>query len=81
MTITAASGTGWTCTFTTRDLTCTRADVLAGGASYPPVTLIVGIEPTARGIVVNAATVDTDGDANAFNDGATDSTTVNSYPI
>ena len=36
---TAISGTGWTCTLAT--LTCTRADALASGSSYPPITLTV----------------------------------------
>src|SRR6476619_4159824 len=33
----AASGPGWTCTGTR----CTRADVLAAGAAYPPITVTV----------------------------------------
>ena len=38
----AASGTGWTCTAAPA---CTRSDVLAPGASYPPITVTV-ISPT-----------------------------------
>src|SRR5690606_38123243 len=36
---TAISGGGWNCVLAT--LTCTRADVLSPGVSYPPVTLAV----------------------------------------
>ena len=38
---TALSGTGWTCVLAT--LTCTRADALASGSSYPAITLTVNI--------------------------------------
>jgi glucuronoarabinoxylan endo-1,4-beta-xylanase len=37
-TVTAISGTGWTCTLAT--LTCTRSDALAAGLSYPPITVV-----------------------------------------
>jgi uncharacterized repeat protein (TIGR01451 family) len=81
MTITSASSTDalWTCTFTAQDLTCTRADPLSGG-SYPAVTLNVAIDPAARGILVNTAGLVTQGDANAFNDSATDATTIGAAP-
>jgi uncharacterized repeat protein (TIGR01451 family) len=70
---TAISGTGWTCTLATR--TCTRADALAPGASYPPITLTgnVGTGPAAGS---NTATVSGGGDVNVFNNVATDATTV-----
>src|SRR6185436_1860960 len=45
LTATAMSGTGWSCTLTT--LTCTRSDVLAAGASYPAIALIVDVAGTA----------------------------------
>ncbi len=37
-TVTAISGTGWTCALAT--LTCTRSDALAAGFSYPPITVV-----------------------------------------
>jgi peptidoglycan/xylan/chitin deacetylase (PgdA/CDA1 family) len=53
---TAASGSGWTCTGTgTR--TCTRTDVLAPHASYPPVDFTVSVAANAPPTITNAATV------------------------
>jgi len=52
---TAISGTGWTCTLGT--LTCTRADVLAGGVAYPAITLTVNVTATAPGSVTNTVAV------------------------
>ncbi|WSJ64349.1 DUF11 domain-containing protein [Streptomyces sp. NBC_01310] len=49
------SGTGWTCTLT--PLSCTRSDILAPGAGYPPLTLTVRIAPNAPKQVTNTATV------------------------
>ncbi|MED7829040.1 hypothetical protein VXC91_46315, partial [Streptomyces chiangmaiensis] len=37
LTASSISGSGWTCTLAT--LTCTRSDLLAAGAAYPPITL------------------------------------------
>ncbi len=37
-TVTAISGTGWTCTLAT--LTCTRSDPLSAGFSYPPIVVV-----------------------------------------
>src|SRR3954469_7858125 len=47
----AASGPGWTCTA----LRCTRADVLAAGASYPPITITVAVASNAAATVTNTA--------------------------
>ncbi|MER7043866.1 right-handed parallel beta-helix repeat-containing protein [Streptomyces jumonjinensis] len=41
LTAVSMTGTGWTCDVAT--LTCTRSDVLAAGASYPPITLVVDV--------------------------------------
>lgn len=66
------SGTGWTCSLapvvlppTARDAadtfepqpTCTRADALAPGQSYPPITLTVAVANYAQPSVVNAVSV------------------------
>ena len=55
----AASGPGWTCTGTR----CTRTDVLAAGATYPPITITVGVASNAAATVTNNATVAGGGDA------------------
>ncbi len=67
---TAISGTGWTCTLAT--LTCTRADALASGSSYPPITLTVNIPTNIVNNFTNTATVSGGGDVNPNNNTATD---------
>jgi len=59
----ALSGMGWTCNLGT--LTCTRSDVLAPGASYPPITLKVKVPQNIRANVTNSATVSGGGDPNS----------------
>ena len=71
LTATAIGGTGWTCTLAT--LTCTRADVLPAGASYPPITLTVNVAPTATGLITNTGAVAGGGDANPGNNSGSDS--------
>jgi uncharacterized repeat protein (TIGR01451 family) len=67
---TAISGTGWTCTLAT--LTCTRADALAAGASYPQISLTVNVATNAPASVTNSATVSGGGELNTANDTASD---------
>ncbi|MGE5321901.1 MAG: beta strand repeat-containing protein, partial [Actinomycetota bacterium] len=67
-------GTGWTCDSLT--LTCTRADALAAGASYPAITLTVDVDPNAPATVTNSVSVSGGGEANTANDTATDPTTI-----
>ena len=67
-------GTGWTCDFIT--LTCTRADSLAPGASYPPITLTLTVDQNAPASVTNSVSVSGGGEANTANDTATDPTTI-----
>jgi hypothetical protein len=57
------SGTGWNCVLAT--LTCTRADALNAGASYPPITLTVNVPQNIRANVVNTVTVSGGGDQNS----------------
>ncbi len=71
---TAMAGAGWTCTLAT--LTCTRADALGAGATYPTITLTVSVAPSAPATVVNAGTVSGGGELNTANDGAADPTTI-----
>jgi CSLREA domain-containing protein len=74
LTVTAISGTGWTCTLATR--TCTRADVLAASASYPTITVTVNIAGNAATSLTNTATVSGGGELNTANDTAADVTTI-----
>jgi uncharacterized repeat protein (TIGR01451 family) len=55
LTATSAGGNGWTCTGTTT-VRCTRTDVLAPGATYPPITISVDVAPDATS-TTNAPTV------------------------
>lgn len=55
LTATAAAGNGWTCTVATT-VRCTRTDVLAPGATYPPITITVDVAPDAVS-TTNAPTV------------------------
>jgi hypothetical protein len=74
LTATALSGVGWSCTLGT--LTCTRADALAEGASYPTIALTVNVAADAPLEVINTATVSGGGDVNTGNNTAADVTTV-----
>jgi uncharacterized repeat protein (TIGR01451 family) len=71
---TAISGTGWTCTLGT--LTCTRADALASGSSYPAITLTVNIPKNITNTFTNTATVSGGGDVNPNNNTAADTVTL-----
>jgi hypothetical protein len=67
---TALSGTGWTCTLAT--LTCTRADALASGSSYPVITMTVDIPSNITNNFTNTADVSGGGDVNNTNNHASD---------
>ncbi|HEY1376524.1 MAG TPA: hypothetical protein VGF55_07005, partial [Gemmataceae bacterium] len=67
---------GWTITTNGQTVTATRSDPLAAGASYPPLTVTVGVSPTAPASVTNTATVAGGGEANTANDSAADVTAV-----
>jgi len=70
---TAIAGGGWTCTLS--PLGCSRADVLAAGASWPAIVLTVDVADDATNLV-NAAGVDTPDDPNPANDEVEDPTTI-----
>jgi peptidoglycan/xylan/chitin deacetylase (PgdA/CDA1 family) len=53
---TSAAGPGWACTGTAT-VRCTRTDVLAPHASYPPVTITVNVASTAPASITNSPTV------------------------
>jgi hypothetical protein len=84
MAATAMEGSGWTCPSTSQlgegvTPACSRSDVLAAGASYPPVKLTVPVAGGApTGTVTNSATVSGGGAATAAS--ASDPTTITSSP-
>ena len=74
LTAAAISGDGWTCTI--GNLTCTRSDVLAPGASYPAITLTVNVSANAPTGVTNSVSVSGGGEVNTANDNSDDFTTI-----
>lgn len=73
---TALSGSGWICVLSTVTRSCTRTDVLASGASYPAITLAVGVANNAAASLVNSARVSGGGDLNTANNLVNDPTRV-----
>ncbi len=74
MTVTAMSGTGWTCTTLP---SCTRSDVLTSGSSYPAITVTVAIAANATSPLLNSASVTTAAnDTTPGNNTANDSTVI-----
>lgn len=78
LTPTAPTGTvnGWTCGIAGQVVTCTRANALAAGASYPVIPVTVTVSQTAANNVTNSVTVSGGGDNSAGNNTATDPTTI-----
>ena len=74
----AMEGTGWTCTALPA---CTRADALAAGGSYPPITVTVNVASNALASVTNMATVSGGSEYNFSNDSASDATTILPPPV
>ncbi|HJQ34764.1 MAG TPA: hypothetical protein VJ866_21625 [Pyrinomonadaceae bacterium] len=70
------TGTGWSCSASGQTVTCTRADALAAGASYPAITLVVSVSQTAASSVTNTGAVSGGGQSNTSNDSSSDPTTV-----
>ena len=69
LTLVSMAGSGWSCTGSN----CTRSDLLAGGASYPPITVTVNVAANASSPQVNQASVSGGGSAMA---NASDSTII-----
>jgi hypothetical protein len=63
------AGTGWACS----ENTCTRTDALAGGSSYPPITVTVNVSMEATSPQINSVTATGGGSASAT---ATDPTNI-----
>src|SRR5439155_1708025 len=78
LTATSLSGTGWTCTLAT--LTCTRSDVLAAGASYPPITLTVNLAANAPPSLTNPTLLSSELDASPGNNTGNDPTVISPLP-
>ena len=70
-------GTGWTCGPPNPANTCTRSDVLAPGAAYPPITVLVNVGVNASSPQVNTVSVSGGGSAAA---NASDSTVITPAP-
>src|SRR6202021_1741293 len=71
LTLVSMAGTGWTCGNPAN--VCSRSDVLAGGASYPAITVTVNVAENATSPQVNTAGVIGGGSAPA---NASDSTVI-----
>ena len=61
LTLVSMTGSGWTCS----NGACTRSDALAGGSSYPPITVAVNVSSGAGSPQVNSVTVTGGGAATA----------------
>jgi len=75
-----ATGTGWTCNTSGQTVTCTRADALNGGASYPAISVPVSVAPNSPLSVTNTVSVSGGNDSNTGNNSASDPTTINGVP-
>jgi uncharacterized repeat protein (TIGR01451 family)/fimbrial isopeptide formation D2 family protein len=85
LTYVSATGTNWTCSFSSPNVTCTRTTAIAANDSAPPISLTV--TPTAAAAsaspVVNTATVSGGNEpaGNAGNDTVNDTTYVYNPPV
>lgn len=68
-----AGGEGWDCQTIGFDLTCTRTDPLAAGASYPPITVDANVPDPPAATLTNVARVSGGGDQNPSNNAGVDS--------
>lgn len=66
-----ATGAGWSCAISGQHVTCSRADALAAGASFPAIQLTVDVAPDATS-VTNVATVGGGGDTTPEDNSAHD---------
>jgi uncharacterized repeat protein (TIGR01451 family) len=74
----SASGTGWTCSVSGQTVSCTRSDSLAGGSTYPAITVTVNVTQAAPATVTNSGVVAGGGDISPLNDTASDVASVGS---
>ncbi len=78
LTATALTGQGWTCSLTS--VSCSRTDSLAGGSSYPPISVTVNVANNAPAAVTNVATVALAGEVTTGNNTASDPTLIIPIP-
>lgn len=76
LTATALSGSGWNCVLSAIVRSCTRTDVLPNGASYPTITLAVGVANNAAASLISTARVSGGGDVNSANNLVNDATRI-----
>ena len=57
LTLLPVSNSGWNCTISNSTDTCTTSNSLAGGSSYPPITVMVNVSSAAQPQVTNVVTV------------------------
>jgi hypothetical protein len=79
LTATGMSGDGWIVDMD--NLTASRIDPLAAGASYPLLTVTVMVAVDAPSTVVNTVIVTVDGDQNLDNNSSSDLTTIGKFKI
>ncbi len=77
LTLVSMAGTGWACPGSAAN-NCSRSDVLNGGATYPPLTVIVNVASNAPTSVTNQVSVTGGGSSGSS---ASDVTTVNPPPV
>ncbi|HMC59176.1 MAG TPA: DUF11 domain-containing protein, partial [Candidatus Solibacter sp.] len=75
---TSATGTGWTCSVSGQTVSCTRSDALAGGGSYPSITVNVNVSQSAPATITNTGAIGGGGDISPLNDLTTDVASVGS---
>ncbi len=75
----SGAGSGWSCTVASRTLTCRRSDSLAPGASFPDITLLVNVDPSASNLT-NIVSVSGGGDTTPDNNTDSDNTSINVPP-
>jgi len=78
LTATQAAGASWSCSVdtNTNSVTCSRADALGKGASYPAITVNVGIDPQSPDLMTNTAHVSGGAEIDTTNNDAPDPTVV-----
>jgi uncharacterized repeat protein (TIGR01451 family) len=74
LTVTSMAGVGWNCFGPS--VSCLRSDALAGGASYPPITVTVNVDSNAPASITNVAVVSGGNETIYTNDRAEDVTAV-----
>jgi uncharacterized repeat protein (TIGR01451 family) len=74
----SASGTGWTCSISSQTISCTTSNSLAGGATYPAISVVVNVTQAAPSTITNTSMVAGGGDISPLNDTATDVAVVGS---